>query len=310
MSIGLPVRNGARYLGEALASIQAQTFQDFEVIIGDNGSDDETPAICRSAAAADRRIRYVRHPQNLGAAGNYNWVAAQARGEFFRWATHDDVMSPLFLETCLAALEEAGPTTVLAFPRTTIIDADGHKVEDWIHEQAWRPGQVVQRRLADLLLVPRGFLNLCSPVAGLMRTAVLRGTRMIGPFNSSDKVLIVEMALRGDFVEVPDHLWLRRVHAGSSLQANASPAEVALWFDPRNRGAVLPQTRLLREYAAAIASAPIPRGQRSACLLPLLRWVASNRRWRVIGGECRRAALARGREWRAGFRPAPGGREA
>jgi len=58
VSIGVPVYNGERYLAQALESIFAQTYQNFELIISDNGSSDGTEAICRGYAAADSRIRY------------------------------------------------------------------------------------------------------------------------------------------------------------------------------------------------------------------------------------------------------------
>ena len=67
VSIGMPVYNGARFIGEAVRSIQAQTFQDFEVVISDNASTDETQEICTRLAAQDSRIRYYRQARNLGA---------------------------------------------------------------------------------------------------------------------------------------------------------------------------------------------------------------------------------------------------
>ena len=69
VSIGLPVRNGGRHLGEAIDSILAQTFADFELIISDNASTDDTAAICATYAARDPRVRVIRQERNIGAAG-------------------------------------------------------------------------------------------------------------------------------------------------------------------------------------------------------------------------------------------------
>ncbi|WNC86000.1 glycosyltransferase family 2 protein [Thermosynechococcus sp. QKsg1] len=89
LSIGMPVYNGAKFIREALDSLLAQTFTDFELIISDNASTDETEAICREYAAKDKRIRYVRQAQNLGAAANFKYVLDEARGEYFMWAAAD-----------------------------------------------------------------------------------------------------------------------------------------------------------------------------------------------------------------------------
>src|SRR5580704_9548085 len=84
VSIGLPVYNGQRYLADALDSIVTQTFGDFELIISDNASTDQTEDICRDYATRDSRIRYVRSPVNLGASLNYKQVFDLSSGRYFR----------------------------------------------------------------------------------------------------------------------------------------------------------------------------------------------------------------------------------
>ena len=103
VSIGLPVYNGERYLREALDSILGQTFRDFELIICDNASTDETAAICADYAARDPRIRYHRQTHNIGATANFNHTFELARGAYFKWAAHDDVLAPTWLEKCVAS---------------------------------------------------------------------------------------------------------------------------------------------------------------------------------------------------------------
>ena len=72
MTIALPVRNGERFIGAAIESVLAQTFGDWELVIGDNASTDRTAEICHAHAATDERIRYIRHIYDLGAAVNCN----------------------------------------------------------------------------------------------------------------------------------------------------------------------------------------------------------------------------------------------
>ena len=90
----MPVYNGARYLASAIESILGQTFTDFELIISDNASTDDTPIICLRYAALDERIRYVRNDRNMGASWNYNRVYALARAPYFKQAAHDDLCAP------------------------------------------------------------------------------------------------------------------------------------------------------------------------------------------------------------------------
>ena len=72
VSIGIPVQNGENFLEEAIKSILDQTFSDLELIISDNGSTDRTPDICRKYAKRDKRIRFVRNEENIGASENFN----------------------------------------------------------------------------------------------------------------------------------------------------------------------------------------------------------------------------------------------
>src|ERR1051326_2036095 len=105
VSIGLPVYNGQQFLEEAINSLLAQTYSDFELIISDNASTDATEQICRAHAAADPRIRYYRNDKNRGPVWNLNRVFELARGELFKWAAHDDVCAPTLVERCVEVLE-------------------------------------------------------------------------------------------------------------------------------------------------------------------------------------------------------------
>ena len=96
VSLGFPVYNGERYLAAALDSLLGQTFRDLEVVICDNASTDRTAELCAAYAARDARVRYHRNPTNLGAAPNFNRTFELSRGEYFKWAAHDDVCAPTF----------------------------------------------------------------------------------------------------------------------------------------------------------------------------------------------------------------------
>jgi glycosyltransferase involved in cell wall biosynthesis len=82
VSIGLPVYNGEAYIQNAIDSILFQSFTDFELIISDNASTDETEKICREYADKDLRVRYYRVEQNRGAAWNFNRVFKLSSGQY------------------------------------------------------------------------------------------------------------------------------------------------------------------------------------------------------------------------------------
>ncbi len=109
VSIGMPVYNGEQYIKEALDSLLAQTFVDFELIISDNASTDNTVSICQAYALRDNRIKFIRQPHNLGAIKNFQFVLDQAVGEFFMWAAHDDTWANDFL---MYAMKLLGDETI------------------------------------------------------------------------------------------------------------------------------------------------------------------------------------------------------
>src|ERR1043165_1771044 len=90
VSVVMPVYNGENYLRLAIESVLSQTFQDFEIIVVDDGSKDTTPQI---AASFGDRVRYVRQ-ENAGVAAAVNHGISLARGRYFAWLSHDDPRAP------------------------------------------------------------------------------------------------------------------------------------------------------------------------------------------------------------------------
>lgn len=290
VSVGMPVYNGERYLELAIASILGQDLTDFELIISDNASTDGTEGICRRFAAADSRIRYARNSVNLGAAANYNTVFHMARARYFKWASHDDVCAPALLRRCVDVLDNSPPTVALCYPKTLLIDENGRELgsyEDRMDVRFAKPHQ----RLFHVLK----HLEMCNVVFGVIRTDVLRHTRLIGGYQSSDMVLLAELSLLGEFWEVPERLFMRRRHAEASVAANPKPVQRALWFDPANakRRVLprLPKLRLAMEHIRGITCAPITDCERLRCYkVAMAHWLPQ---WRMLGGEVKRMLMHR-----------------
>lgn len=112
----MPVFNGEPFLRETLKSLQGQTERDLRIVFCDNASTDATANIAKEAAAADPRIVYRRHPENIGAAANFRYALAQADSEFFMWAAADDLWHPEFISATISALNRK-PDAGMALPQ-------------------------------------------------------------------------------------------------------------------------------------------------------------------------------------------------
>ena len=135
VSIGMPVYNGEDFIRGAIESLLAQTFEDFELIISDNGSNDGTSKICREYENIDTRIRYRRSPENMGALNNFLAVLELARGEFFMWAAHDDRWEPTFVSSGVDILQCHSDVS-MAFCIVDQMDREGRYFSE--KTQLWR----------------------------------------------------------------------------------------------------------------------------------------------------------------------------
>lgn len=106
ITIGLPVYNGERFLRTKLDSILSQTYENFELIISNNGSTDKTHEICNEYELKDNRIKYFSHKKNNDAFWNYNFILNKASCDYFMWTSVDDVLLPTFIEKNLNILEK------------------------------------------------------------------------------------------------------------------------------------------------------------------------------------------------------------
>lgn len=267
VSIGLPVYNGEAYLREAIESLLAQTYEDFELIICDNASTDGTEQICREYAARDARVRYYRNERNLGAARNFNRTFELATSEYHKWAAYDDVCAPDFLAACVDALDR-NRSAVLSFTSARTIDDEGRDVgpRDYV---ARTDLPTPHERLAELLSYPLG----SPPIYGLIRSDVLKKTALHGAFVASDLVLLAELALYGPFEHVRRPLLMHREHRRRAAYVNRSAGALSAWYDPGRSGAiVLPFWRLFYEYCRAIRRSPLRGRERWLCYRYVLRW--------------------------------------
>lgn len=131
VSVLIPTYRYARYLPEAIESVLAQDFDDFEVLLSDDASHDGSAEILRQYAARDARIRAVEQPTNLGMVQNWNWCLSQARGKYIKFLFGDDRLSaPCALRRQYEMLE-GNPSAILASSARRIIDSSSRPVGLW-----------------------------------------------------------------------------------------------------------------------------------------------------------------------------------
>ena len=259
--------NGEATLSAALESLAAQTFQSFEVILCDNASSDRTEEIGRAWAARDRRFRYVRNSENLGAAGNFNRAFELSQGDYFKWLAADDTLEPDYLRICVEAFHDAPDSVVMCFPRRRFLRPDGSFAADCGFEL---PREVDHRsrdirtiRYEELLRL--GDEHAPAIVFGLIRSDILRRTGLIRAFKAADVVLNAELALYGELWQLPERLYNQRMHSANSERARMSVEDEAKWYDPSASGGTANLGwHLGREHARCIRRARIPMNQKLA----------------------------------------------
>jgi glycosyltransferase involved in cell wall biosynthesis len=270
LSVGLPVYNGENCLAESLEALLGQTYEDFELIISDNASTDDTAGICHRYQKQDSRIRYVRQPRNIGCAPNHNYIVQQARGELFKWASHDDLYARDLLKRCVDALDEF-PHVVLAHSWTATIDGSGTARAVAYSMATGSPS--APERLRSLLFADGG-----DDTEGVIRLSVLRRTPLLASYHHADRTLSAELSLYGPFYQVPDWLYFRRDHPERAERAFKTVRAWCANQDPRRADPLRhPAIRLYAEYvagfAAAIRRAPLSSAEKRKCYYYLMQWL-------------------------------------
>ena len=288
VSIGLPVYNGENFIKEALDSLLAQTFEDFELIISDNASTDETQEICRAYAARDRRVLYYRNKKNLGANSNWNRVFHLSTGKYFKWAAHDDTCAPEYLERCVEVLD-GDPSVVICHPKTGIIDEHGKHVrdhDDFLDFRSPKPHDRFRKYLFRRV-------GMWTAIHGLMRAIELKKTLLYGGYSTliaADQVMLGELVLRGKFYQVSERLFFRRHHPKQGWRVNPSSKAVATWTNPSNAGKIILPLRwkFFFEYLLAIKRAPLSWYEQTWCYLYMMMWADKNLVWRPLNSTVKR----------------------
>jgi glycosyltransferase involved in cell wall biosynthesis len=213
VSIGLPVYNGEQYLKKAVMAILRQTLRDFELIISDNGSNDDTEYICRKLQIKDRRIKYLRNKINRGPIWNFNRVFKLAVGDYFMWASHDDYWQPQYLQSCLEGFD-ASKDIVLVGTQAKVIN--------------WGPKEIIstEKEFSTVGLDPwerfikfRALIHQIKYLGiifyGLYKRNILKQAMPLANYIGADHLLLAKMSFLGEFLTIKKQLMLKRFGGGS-----------------------------------------------------------------------------------------------
>jgi len=278
LSVGLPVYNGESYLEKSISSILQQSFEDFELIISDNASTDNTPEICITYQKLDKRIKYHHSHENKGAAWNFRRVFQLSQGRFFVWATDDDYFDKNYFYRCIEILQK-DDTIILCYANTNIIDAGG-KIQK-IHKDRF---QLLCDSPSERFKILINKLQLCNSAFGLIRSSVLAQTPVHDNFVASDQPLLAELAIRGKFYEIEEPLIFRRIHPSASRPAHPTDDLLAVWYNPRTKGK--PPCRHwhhLVAYLSAIKRSKIKKTEKLRCYFYLMKFYRY--KWRNLCRE-------------------------
>jgi glycosyltransferase involved in cell wall biosynthesis len=235
VSIITPFLNADAFISEAIASVRSQTFQDWELLLIDDGSTDGSVAIAKAAAAVDDRVRLVDHPANAkrGAAAARNAGLAIATGSFIAFLDADDLFNADKLEGEIA-LMEANPAAMMVYGPTRWWHP-GEEHRDWVENMSAQANTLHQPPglLADVLLLQKGEVP-CTCGVLIRQNAIAA----VGGFHEDfalyeDQTLWVKLFLRYPVVVSDVTRAVYRQHR-SSVSAAASRSGKYDRFEPHS----------------------------------------------------------------------------
>ena len=267
VSVVVPTHNRAQWLPRAVGSVLAQTWTDFELIVVDDHSTDDTPTVV--ARLTDHRIRSFRHPRNTGQSGALNTGIARAHGEYVAFLDDDDEWLPGKLAAQVALLDAAPRRVVLAYCWREELDG---ATRQRLGTTRWTlRGDILEHVLA--LHVPT------SPSSWLVRRSAARS---VGGFDehfhqANDVDFMGRICARGWHVDfVPEVALLKYRHARGQM-TDPTPENLAAHAG-MVRAHLARFASQLRERPAAharvhlwLARYELPYGSRRAALAALAR---------------------------------------
>ncbi|MBL8026568.1 MAG: glycosyltransferase family 2 protein [Fibrobacteres bacterium] len=206
VQVGMPIYNGGKYLEIALGAVVAQDYPNFEIIVVDNASTDNTVEIVREFMKTHKNIRLYINEKHIGLAnGRKPFELSDA--PYFLWAAHDDKFEPTFISKTVAVLEQH-PEAVLCNGLTRFMDENGNTIPGPNNNEIHTLGMNTTERVSSLCAKLGWFASY-----SMMRADMLRKVKLDFTDNTfgSDVIFLEEFALLGNFILLPEVLFNYRI---------------------------------------------------------------------------------------------------
>jgi hypothetical protein len=242
ISVLVPTYNYGRFLPQTIESILRQDFDDYELIISDDCSTDNTADILSAYAGRDRRLRIQIHQRNLGMVANWNWCLQESRGEYIKYVFGDDLFAhPTALSRMKEQLDRNPGASLAASARLTL-DAASSVTGLW--DDVGQPGLSSGPSIATRCF--RSSLNL----PGEPSAVIFRRAQALRAFDPTLRQIVdlemwLHLLMQGDFVYTPEPLCCFRIHGQQQTAVNH-----------QNQVGVLEITSLLNKYIPLLVAHP------------------------------------------------------
>ena len=208
VSVLIPTYNYAHILDVTIQSVLAQTYTDFELIIVDNCSTDNTVEVVQKYLN-DSRVSFYRNDRNLGLTGNWNRCLELAKGEYLKYLCADDKLHPQILEKYIPIMD-SHPQVSLITSHKQEFDENG--IKEKVYYQPFQGIESGRKVIYDTIRRDQNYLG--DPTRPMLRSANLK----VGPFKKFEFITDWEMWVRhllvGDCYVVPEVLSYGRKHEG------------------------------------------------------------------------------------------------
>jgi len=201
ISIGLMVYNESEHIARTIDNISKQSFSDYELLIGDNASDDGSSEIINGFAENDSRIVHIKRPKNIGAIQNWNDLVRRAKAEYFVLAAGHDLLSVDYLKALSEELDR-NKNAVLAFASTQWKDESNNNLSVPVSILD-TSGMPPFSRFVSLMFANQHYMY------GMSRISAMRETSLQKEVIGSGELYLQELVQLGDFVLVENQRWYR-----------------------------------------------------------------------------------------------------
>jgi glycosyltransferase involved in cell wall biosynthesis len=239
VSVCIPTYNGEKYLRETLNCVLAQTYKDFELLVVDDYSFDNTYEILLEYASKDNRIRIVRNEKNLGLVGNWNRCVELAYGDWIKFVFQDDIIAPDCIERLLESCK--GGSLFAVCRRNIIFDKDAEPLKKYYKE--YIENVTIEKIFhGKTVISPEMFKSACleymegnfigEPTAVMLHKSIFK---KVGLFNTHliqmcDIEFWIRVGIYEGFVYVPDNLATFRVHIDGTSYINRKKRISRMYF--------------------------------------------------------------------------------